>query len=77
MPRQILMYDRDGTTEAKRLTFEAVTTEGSRTVATRLRMENLKKGTSTLLMVTDYRLDVPAEELPDRLFDSARLAENL
>jgi hypothetical protein len=77
VPRQILMYDRDGTTEAKRLTFETVVKDGERSVATRMRMENLKKGSSTLLEVTDYRLDVPAEELPDRLFDSARLVENL
>jgi hypothetical protein len=77
VPRRILMFDRDGTTEAKRLSFEAITAEGSRTVATRMRMENLQKGSSTLLEVTAYRLDVPAEELPDRLFDSTRQAENL
>ncbi len=76
VPRRILMYDKDGSTEAKRLTFEAVARDGSRTVPTRLRMENLKRGSSTLLEVTDYRMDVPADELPDRLFDSTRLAEN-
>jgi len=77
VPRRILMYGPDGSTEAKRLTFEAVATEGSRTVATRMLMENLGKGSSTLLEVTEYRLDVPEAELPDAMFDPEQLAGNL
>lgn len=77
VPRRILMYAPDGTTESKRLTFEAVVADGERFVSTRMRMENLRKGSSTLLQVTDHRLDVPASELPDAMFDPEQLSGNL
>lgn len=77
VPRRILMYAPDGTTESKRLTFEAVAADSDRFVATRMRMENLRKGSSTLLEVTDHRLDVPASELPDAMFDPEQLSGNL
>ena len=76
LPRQILLYAPDGVSELKRLTFETFAFEGARTPPTLMRMENLERETSTVLEVTDYKLDVAAEELPESLFDPRRLAEN-
>lgn len=74
LPRMMLLYKKDGTTEWKRMTFEAW--DGSSPgnyVAERIRMEDLVKDASTLMTITEYRLDVPAADLPDSLFDPDQL----
>ncbi len=74
LPRMMLLYKKDGTTEWKRMTFEAW--DGSSPgnyVAKRIRMEDLVKDASTLMTITEYRLDVPATDLPDSLFDPDQL----
>jgi len=74
LPRMMLLYKKDGTTEWKRMTFEAW--DGSspgRHVAKRIRMEDLIKDASTLMEITEYRLDVPTTDLPDSLFDPDQL----
>ncbi len=40
---------------------------------THLVMQDLQKGTSTSLELTSWELDVPADQLPDELFDPASL----
>ncbi len=70
------MFKKDGTTEYKRMTFEAW--DGSSPgnyVPKRIRMEDLVKDASTLMTITDYRLDVPADELPDDRFDPTMLGQ--
>jgi outer membrane lipoprotein-sorting protein len=74
-PRQVLMLAADGTTELKRMTIEAVAGNGS-TLPTRVRMENFKKGSSTVMVVLAHRLDVPEDELPADLFDPAQFETN-
>ena len=74
LPRMMLLYKKDGTTEWKRMTFEAW--DGSSPgnyVAKRIRMEDLVKDASTVMTITEYRLDVPADQLPDSLFDPDQL----
>ena len=76
LPRRMLMFKKDGTTEYKRMTFEAW--DGSSPgnyVPKRIRMEDLVKDASTLMTITDYRLDVPADELPDDRFDPTMLGQ--
>jgi len=77
-PRRVLLFAKeDPATEFKRLTFEGVAVENGAVVPTNMLMENLVKGTSTRIEVTEYRLDVPAEELPDALFDHEQLRNNV
>ncbi len=68
VPRQILLHNEDGVA-IKKMTFEKVETVGNTTLPTLIRMENLGKGTSTTMEVTAHQLDVPADQLPDSLFD--------
>lgn len=68
VPRQILMYDGNGVA-IKKMTFEKVETVGNTTLPTLIRMENLGKDTSTTMKVTAHQLNVPADQLPDSLFD--------
>ena len=72
LPRQIEFFDPAGELK-KRMTFEAFAQEGAAVLPTRIRMEDVKRGSSTLLEVTDYRLEVPAAELPDAMFDPDQL----
>ena len=72
LPRLVLFHDASGA-EKKRMTFEAFAQEGDRSLPTRILMEDLKRGTSTLLEVLDYRLGVPSGELPDAMFDPEQL----
>lgn len=77
-PRRVDLYAVDDPSEVfKRLTFEGVAVEGGAVVTTNMLMENLAKGTSTRIEVTEYRLDVPADELPDALFDPEQLRTNV
>lgn len=72
LPRKIEFFDPAGQLK-KRMTFEAFANEGTVVLPTRIRMEDIKRGSATLLEVTDYRLDVPAAELPDSMFDPDQL----
>ncbi len=72
VPRQITMYAPDGSTAIKRMTIEEVAGDGS-TMPTRVRMDNLGRGSSTLMVVRSHRGDVPESELPAELFDPEQL----
>jgi len=76
LPRQIEFYDPAGEPK-KRMTFEAFAQEGDVTLPTQIRMEDLKRGSSTLLEVTEYRLGVPAAELLDAMFDPDQLQNQI
>ena len=39
-------------------------------------MKDLKRGTSTRIVVRDVRVNVPDEELPDEMFTAAFLEQN-
>ena len=39
-------------------------------------MRNLQKGTATLLEIEDIRLNVPAEELPLRIFTATHMEQS-
>ncbi len=76
LPRMMLMFKMDGTTEYKRMTFEAWDGPVSgKYVPKRIRMEDLIKDASTVMTITEYRLDVPADELPDDRFDPNSLGK--
>jgi len=72
LPRRIDFFDPSGEAK-KRMTFEAFAQEGSVVLPTRIRMEDVKRGSATLLEVLEYRIDVPAAELPDAMFDPEQL----
>lgn len=67
MPRQVMLFDAKGVA-IKRMTIPTVKQDGETLVPTLTIMENLKKGSRTEVRVKEYRIDVPAEELPDSMF---------
>lgn len=67
MPRRVDLFDKKGE-EVKRMTFTDVVKDGETLVPKLIVMENLKKGTKTHLIVNEYRVNVPASELPDTMF---------
>jgi hypothetical protein len=72
MPRQVLFFDKKDE-NIKRMTVEETKKDGDSTVPVRTVMENLKRGSKTVITVGDYRTNVPAEELPDSMFTEAYL----
>ena len=67
MPRQVLFFNSKGE-NSKKMSILEVTKDGSTVVPTKTLMEDLKKGTKTEVVVSQYRLNVPASELPDSMF---------
>ena len=67
VPRQVEFYDKKAELE-KRLTLKEVKQEGEVMIPTLTVMENLKRGTKTEIVVTDYKVNVDAAELPDEIF---------
>ena len=67
MPRQVEFFDKKGVL-LKRMLLEKVDKSGELSIPTVTVMMNLKRGTKTEIIVDDYKLDVPAEELPDSMF---------
>jgi hypothetical protein len=72
VPRQVLFFDKKGD-NTKRMSVEEAKNEGGSMIPVRTVMENLKRGTKTVITVGDYRINVPAEELPDSMFTEAYL----
>jgi len=74
MPRLVEFY-RKG--EAyKRLTITQTEKDGGTLVPTHSVMENLQRGTQTILEVESYRLNVPATEIPDETFTAGFMERN-
>ena len=67
VPRQVEFYDKKEELE-KRLTLPSVTTEGDVMIPTLTVMENLKRGTKTEIVVSSYKVNVAAADLPDEIF---------
>ncbi len=67
VPRQVEFYDKKGELE-KRLTLPTVKSEGGVMVPTLTVMENLKRGTRTEIVVSEYKVNVDPAELPDEMF---------
>jgi hypothetical protein len=68
MPRQVVFFDKKG--EAiKRMTMRQVRKDGEQIIPEVTVMENLKKGSRTEIKVVEVKLNVPAEQLPDSMFD--------
>jgi outer membrane lipoprotein-sorting protein len=72
LPRRIDLLDANGAV-IKRMTFEAFAVQGGIALPTRIRMENLKKGSNTLLEVTSHQLNATAAQLPAALFTPTEL----
>ncbi len=72
LPRRIDLLDTGGNV-VKRMTFEAFASHGSTSLPTRIRMENLKKDSNTVLEVTSHQLDVGNDQLPTAMFDPQQL----
>jgi uncharacterized protein len=68
MPRQVEFYDAKKGELTKRMLIEEVRKDGDLLVPIRTVMDNLKRSTKTEIIVEDYRIDVPVEELPDSMF---------
>ena len=51
-------------------------TDGDTLVPKRSIMENLQRGTKTILEVETYRLNVPAAEIPDETFTAGFMERN-
>lgn len=72
MPRQVLFFDSKGV-NIKRMTITEVTKDGDSVIPVNTVMENLKRGTKTVIHIDEYQTDVPAEQLPDSMFTEAYL----
>lgn len=72
LPRQVEFFDKKGEL-IKRMTVEESKKDGDSIVPLRTVMEQLKRGSKTVITVQDYKIDVPAEELPDSMFTEAYL----
>lgn len=68
MPRQVEFYDARKGELTKRMLLEEVKKDGELLIPIRTVMDNLKRGTKTEIIVGDYKIDVPPEELPDTMF---------
>lgn len=60
----------------KRLDVTDTATDNGVTIPTKSVMKNLKRGTSTEMNVSNYRLNVPAAEIPDETFTVGYLERN-
>jgi hypothetical protein len=69
MPRQIDFFDKRGN-QIKRMQLMDIKAEGDSLIPMKTTMENLKYSTRTEILVEEYRVNVPAEELPDSMFTS-------
>jgi hypothetical protein len=67
MPRRVEFFDKNDVM-VKRMTLHDIEKDGEVRFPKRTIMENLKRGTRTEVQVDEYRLNVPAEELPDTMF---------
>lgn len=65
-------YDTKGE-PFKVLEIQEMSSEGGRNLAKKTEMRNLKKGTSSTLLVKEQRIDVGDEELPDDAFTKGAL----
>lgn len=72
LPVKVEYFD-DKNTALKTLTVTDTLTAGEASYPKSSEMVNHKKGTRTRLDVLEYRVDVPAEELPDSLFSQTAL----
>jgi hypothetical protein len=66
VPRWVEFYK--GEVQVKALQIQATEVSGGTVVPTHTTMQNLQRGTQTDLHVDSYRLNVPADEIPDETF---------
>jgi outer membrane lipoprotein-sorting protein len=74
MPRLVEFYKKGEL--AKRLTITEVLLDGETLIPKRSVMENLQRGTQTILEVESARLNVPASEIPDETFTAGFMENN-
>ena len=67
MPRQVDFFDKRGN-QNKRMRLMEIKADGKTLIPMKTSMENLKRGTHTDVLIEDYRVNVPADELPDSMF---------
>lgn len=67
MPRRVDFFDKKGNPIKQMLVLELVQ-DGDVLVPKKTEMKNLKKGTRTEIRVEEYRVNVPAAEMPDEIF---------
>lgn len=67
MPRQVFFWNGKGE-QVKKMTLEKIQKEGVNAIPMVTVMEDLKKGSRTVVRVQKVRINVPAAELPDSLF---------
>jgi hypothetical protein len=72
LPIKVDYFDAKNTA-LKTLTVTDTLDAGGATYPKTSEMVNHKKGSKTLLQIQEYRVDVPAEELPDSLFSQTAL----
>jgi len=66
VPRRVEFFK--GGVSVKELVISKTEMDGDTVVPTHTTMKNLQRGTQTELIVESYRLNVPAEEIPDETF---------
>lgn len=69
---KVEFFDKKGE-PLKVLEVQEISSEGGRNLAQKTEMRNLQKGTKSVLLVKEQRIDVGDEELPDETFTKAAL----
>ncbi len=75
IPRQVEYYDAQGTL-VRRMTVEQVDMHDGVPVPTISRMEDLKRGTSTRMEITEVQVNITVDQLPDEVFTQAYMERN-
>ncbi len=72
VPRQVLFFDTKGN-NIKKMSITEVKKDGDSLIPVNTIMENLKRGTKTVIHIDEYQTAVPPEQLPDSMFTEAYL----
>ena len=75
LPRMVEFFDKSGKPK-KTLTITKTANDGGTVFPTHSIMKNLSRGTQTELIVKEWKLNVPAEEIPEETFTIGYLERN-
>ena len=75
LPRKVEFFDKHGKPK-KTLTITKTANDNGTVFPTHSIMKNLSRGTQTEMIVTEWKLNVPAEEIPEETFTVGYLERN-